>query len=251
MGGYGGFLLLTKIVSTQCNKITYLFRKKWGIWTNYFHKCTLLNFSLFFHLSYKITIILIISKTFFRREFLYLASCCYFMVAIFLIWKQRGKRIFFSSLHHLFFSGPCLFILFWSLYFTLQTILSYLVMLDFSSYFWNHSCKAPWKLWVCGSQTWGDLLSVSVDLFSWKSKKKKKNLPAMQKKQVQSLGQEDPLEEGMATYSGILAWRIPWTEKPGGLQPMGLQRVRHDYVTNTCTLFHTPLGRVWFPRKDY
>ena len=172
MGGYGGFLLLTKIVSTQCNKITYLFRKKWGIWTNYFHKCILLNFSLFFHLSYKITIILIISKTFFRREFLYLASCCYFMVAIFLIWKQRGKRIFFSSLHHLFFSGPCLFILFWSLYFTLQTILSYLVMLDFSSYFWNHSCKAPWKLWVCGSQTWGDLLSVSVDLFSWKSKKK-------------------------------------------------------------------------------
>ena len=135
MGGYGGFLLLTKIVSTQCNKITYLFRKKWGTWTNYFHKCILLNFSLFFHLSYKITIILIISKTFFRREFLYLASCCYFMVAIFLIWKQRGKRIFFSSLHHLFFSGPCLFILFWSLYFTLQTILSYLVMLDFQLLF--------------------------------------------------------------------------------------------------------------------
>ena len=45
---------------------------------------------------------------------------------------------------------------------------------------------------------------------------------------VLSLGQEDPLEEGMATHSSILAWRIPWTEKPGGLQSMGLQRVRYD-----------------------
>ena len=41
-------------------------------------------------------------------------------------------------------------------------------------------------------------------------------------------GQEDPLEEGMATHSSLLAWRIPWTEEPGGLQSMGLQRVGHD-----------------------
>ena len=46
--------------------------------------------------------------------------------------------------------------------------------------------------------------------------------------QVRSLGEEDPLEEGMATHSSILAWRIPWTEEPGGLQSIGLQRVRHD-----------------------
>ena len=46
--------------------------------------------------------------------------------------------------------------------------------------------------------------------------------------QVQSLGWEDPLEEGMATHSGILAWRIPWTKEPSGLQSMGLQRVGHD-----------------------
>ena len=46
--------------------------------------------------------------------------------------------------------------------------------------------------------------------------------------QVQSLGWEDPMEEGMATHSSLLAWRIPWTEEPGGLQPLGLQRVRHD-----------------------
>ena len=55
-----------------------------------------------------------------------------------------------------------------------------------------------------------------------------KNLPAMPETQVWSLGQEDPLEKGMATHSSFLAWRIPWTEESGGLQSMGLQRVRHD-----------------------
>ena len=50
----------------------------------------------------------------------------------------------------------------------------------------------------------------------------------MQETQVRSLGQEDPLEKEMATHSGILAWRISQTEEPGGLQPMGLQRVGHD-----------------------
>ena len=55
-----------------------------------------------------------------------------------------------------------------------------------------------------------------------------KNPPAMQETQVQSLGQEDPLEKGMATHSSIRAWTITWTEEPGGLQSMGSQRVRHD-----------------------
>ena len=50
-----------------------------------------------------------------------------------------------------------------------------------------------------------------------------KNLPAMQETQVQSLGQEDPLEKGMVTHSSILAWRIPWTEEPGELQSRGSQ----------------------------
>ena len=54
-----------------------------------------------------------------------------------------------------------------------------------------------------------------------------KNLPAMQETWVQSLGQEDPLEKGMATHSSILAWIIPWTEEPGRLESMGLQRVEH------------------------
>ena len=65
-----------------------------------------------------------------------------------------------------------------------------------------------------------------------------KNLPAMkesQEKQGQSLGRDDSLEEGMATHSSIPTWKIPWTEKPCGLQSMGLQRVKHD-----CTnLAHT------------
>ena len=55
-----------------------------------------------------------------------------------------------------------------------------------------------------------------------------KNPPAMPKTWVRSLGQEDPLEKGKATHSSILAWKIPWTEEPGGLQSMRLQRVRHD-----------------------
>ena len=62
-----------------------------------------------------------------------------------------------------------------------------------------------------------------------------KSLPAMQDTQLRSLGQGDPLEKGMATYSSILAWEIPWTEEPGGLQSMGLQKSEtqlSDHTTN-------------------
>ena len=62
------------------------------------------------------------------------------------------------------------------------------------------------------------------------------NLPEIQETWVQSLGQEDPLEKGMATHSSILAWRTPQTEFHRGLQSMRLQRVRHDCATNTNTL---------------
>ena len=55
-----------------------------------------------------------------------------------------------------------------------------------------------------------------------------KNLPAVQKTWVRSPDREDPLENGVATHSSVLAWEIPWTEKPGGLQSVGLQRVGHD-----------------------
>ena len=63
-----------------------------------------------------------------------------------------------------------------------------------------------------------------------------KNLPAIWKTWVWSLGWKDPLEKGMATHNSILAWRMPWTGEPGGLRSMGSQRVRHDWVTNTFTL---------------
>ena len=59
-----------------------------------------------------------------------------------------------------------------------------------------------------------------------------KRLPAVQETGVQSLGWEDPLEKEMATHSSTLAWKIPWTEEPGRLQSMGLQRVRHDWATS-------------------
>ena len=62
-----------------------------------------------------------------------------------------------------------------------------------------------------------------------------KNLPAVQEIRVRSLGWEDPLEEGMATQSSILAWRIPWTEEPGGLQSMGSQRGGQDWATKYST----------------
>ena len=58
-----------------------------------------------------------------------------------------------------------------------------------------------------------------------------KNLSAMKETRVQSLCQEDPLENEMATHSSILAWRIPWTEEPGGLQSMGSQSVGHNLAT--------------------
>ena len=57
---------------------------------------------------------------------------------------------------------------------------------------------------------------------------KVKNLPAMLETRVRSPGQEDPLEKGMATHSSILAWEIPWTEEPGGVQSTGSERIGHD-----------------------
>ena len=62
-----------------------------------------------------------------------------------------------------------------------------------------------------------------------------KDPPAMQETQVQSLGQKDPVEKGMATHTSILTWRTSWTEEPSELQSMGLQRIRHDWMTTTFT----------------
>ena len=64
-----------------------------------------------------------------------------------------------------------------------------------------------------------------------------KHLPTVRDIQVQSLGQEDPLEKEMATHSSALAWKIPWMEKPGRLQSMGSQRVGHDRATSLSQSF--------------
>ena len=66
-------------------------------------------------------------------------------------------------------------------------------------------------------------------------------LPAVRETRVWSLGWEDPLEKEMATHSSTLAWKIPWTEEPGGLQSMGSQRVGHDCAASLWLHFHFPL----------
>ena len=71
-----------------------------------------------------------------------------------------------------------------------------------------------------------------------------KNLLAMQEIRVRTLDWEDPLEKEMASHSIILPWRIPWTEEPKGLQFMGLQRVGHDWVTNTFIFIHCDWKRM-------
>ena len=95
--------------------------------------------------------------------------------------------------------------------------------------FWVNALASQWLLWA-------SLVAQMV-----------KNLPAIREIWVWSLGQEDPLVKGMATHSSILSWRIPWTEEPGGLQSLVLQRVGQDWVrfgqdwvTNTFT-FHLVL----------
>ena len=83
----------------------------------------------------------------------------------------------------------------------------------------------------------------------------------MQEMQIPSLDWENPLEKELATYSSILAWEITWTEEPGGLQSMGLQRVRHDLATKTTrqettdSYFHSTnlellFGKLYLPQND-
>ena len=83
------------------------------------------------------------------------------------------------------------------------------------SYFWKPRLLVPRKKGVCVCVCWGGKDGIT-------------NAPAGQETWVQSLGGEDPLEEGMATHSSVLAWRIPWTEEAWWLQSTGSQRVRHN-----------------------
>ena len=78
-----------------------------------------------------------------------------------------------------------------------------------------------------------------------------KNVRAMQEMQVQSLGLEDPLEKGMTTHSSILAWKISWTEEPGGLQSMGSLRVRHDWTILLSLFTFMHWRRKWQPTPAF
>ena len=103
----------------------------------------------------------------------------------------------------------------------------------------NHRVTKGWKIWEKVtlktmrrlSYMWASLVAQMV-----------KHLPAMQETRVQSLGQEDPLEKEMATYSSTLAWKIPWMAEPGGLQSMGSQRAGHDWVTSLHFIIHVGEG---------
>ena len=75
-----------------------------------------------------------------------------------------------------------------------------------------------------------------------------KNLPAKQETRVGSLGQEDTLEKGMATHSSILAWRIPWTEEPGGLQSIESQRIGHN-LSDLAHIHIFTLFKILFPKS--
>ena len=86
--------------------------------------------------------------------------------------------------------------------------------------------------------------SVTYSIHASLVAQKVKNLPATRETWVWSLGWEDPLEEDMATHSSILAWRIPMEEEPGGLQSMGSQRVRHDWVTKPSTQHNVYIRRI-------
>ena len=84
------------------------------------------------------------------------------------------------------------------------------------------------ELWFCFQLIWQLFQEFKASLVA----QMVKNLPAVQETWLQFLGGEDPLEKEMATHCSILAWKVPWTKEPGGLQSMGSQRVRHDWATN-------------------
>ena len=99
----------------------------------------------------------------------------------------------------------------------------------------THSSILAWEIpWAeeSGELQFMGLQGIGHDLMTSLVAQTVKRLPAMQETRVWSLGREDPLEKEMATHSSTLAWRIPWTEEPSGLQSMELQRVRHDWATS-------------------
>ena len=99
----------------------------------------------------------------------------------------------------------------------------------------THSSILAWEIpWAeeSGELQFMGLQGIGHDLMTSLVAHTVKHLPAMQETRVWSLGREDPLEKEMETHSSTLAWRIPWTEEPSGLQSMESQRVGHDWATS-------------------
>ena len=104
----------------------------------------------------------------------------------------------------------------------------------------KNKCDQFWKLdspiWHQGRQfsstNWLQIIFLSTRLGASLLAQRLKCLPGMQETQLRSLGREDPLEKEMATHYSTPAWKIPWTEEPGGLQSMGMQRVGHDWAAS-------------------
>ena len=94
--------------------------------------------------------------------------------------------------------------------------MKFILIYTFKNYYSSLSFKKLKPIFL-GVEVWSSLVAQSV-----------KDLPKMWETQVRSLGWKDPLEKKTATHSSILAWKIPWTEEPGGLQSIGSQRVRHN-----------------------
>ena len=107
--------------------------------------------------------------------------------------------------------------------------------------------RTPWTPW--GHNESDTIEQLSLSLWASLVAQTVKNPPAMQETLVRSLGQEDPLEKRMATHFSVHAWRIPWTEKPGGLQSMESQRVGHtERLTLTFSNYHGEKN-VYLPQK--
>ena len=151
----------------------------------------------------------------------------------------------FLSLNNLFFFCVCVFLCvshFLYSFIDWQILILFPLSIPFLmpySFFWSLFFSPFWSLNFFLTLL-RDKQQVKI-VFIWASLVAQlvKNPPTMWETLVQSLGQEDPLEKGKAIHSSTLAWKVPWTEEPGGLQFMGLRRVGHDWATS---LSHTGEG---------
>ena len=153
---------------------------------------------------------------------------CHFLQSHYQVSTIKSQRKYINEYRDLGFLSSMVYIR--------KDCLSFHQVMNESEYSFFKKCQISWNCEISSSRQilvrLSDVLhKISVKARGLPGGSAVKNLPAMQEPQetwVRSLGQEDPLEKEMATHSSNLAWRIPWTEKPGGLQSIGSQRIAHD-----------------------